>query len=288
MAVNTEWAQRISRLSADFTKSEKRLLDYITNAPHIAAFASLKELCAATELSKPKVIEFYKKLGYTSFTEFREGLLEFYRQHINSYQASTAAFNKIKNMEELLHAAVEVDTNALARISDDISTEDLTYISEEIRKAGQVFICGPGTGYYPAHFLYQRLKRYCVNVHLIGSDLQHIAEDLFPIEAEDLLLIFHYSHEDTLIKNAMDFATDVGAETVLISEHIHHSYVERVDRILYVHRGEIGFKNSMAVPMAFANVLLLALEFVMGNESRQTLKELERKREKYNLSFFYS
>lgn len=285
MAVKTDWAQRVSRVSQELTRIESELLDYITRNPQFAAFFSLKELCESTGISKPKVIDFYKKLQYTNFKEFRDGILEFYEQHINSYQASSATFHKIKTLDELIRTAVEVDVNALSRIPGQISTEDLAYVSRSILDAQKVYVYGPGTGYYPAHFLAQRLKRYRIDVHLIAADPQHLAEELFPIGQDDLLLIYHYFHEEQNVLNVMDFARDAGANTIMVSEHIHHSFVERADRILYVNRGEIGFKNSMAVPMAFTNLLLLALELTEGEASQETLKELERKREAFKLSF---
>ena len=69
---------------------------------------------------------------------------------------------------------------------------------------------------------------------------------------------------------------------MLVSATIHPSYVEESDEFLHVPRGELHFKNSMAVPMAFANLLLLALEIARGEDVRERLKNLETAREAWN------
>ena len=48
--------------------------------------------------------------------------------------------------------------------------------------------------------------------------------------------------------------------------------------MIYVNRGDIEFKNSMAVPMNFANLLLLAVELSGGDKLKEKLKELENRR----------
>ena len=83
MAVDTDWAQRLSKVSESFTKSEKEIVEYIRQSPHETAFHSLKELCKKINISKPTVIEFYKKLKYSNYQDFRAGMMSFYEHHID-------------------------------------------------------------------------------------------------------------------------------------------------------------------------------------------------------------
>jgi DNA-binding MurR/RpiR family transcriptional regulator len=62
--------------------------------------------------------------------------------------------------------------------------------------------------------------------------------------------------------------------------------VNSADSVIVVNRGEINFKNSMAVPMAFANLLILTIELIGGERIQADLMEIEEKREKFGLSYF--
>lgn len=285
MAVNTEWAERVGRASSSFTRTETLLMDYLAQFPHEAAFMSLKELCEASGISKPVVIEFYRKLGYDSFKEFRGGLQSFYAQGIDSYRASTITFRSISTIEELIENAIEIDARSLRRLASYLSKEELESLAGGLLEADRLYLYGPGTGFYPAHYLHERLKRYRLDVHLVGNDLQHLAEELFPLKSGDLLLVFDYLPKKTILERVLSFASDAGARTILIADQVDVRLVNRADTVVVVNRGEINFKNSMAVPMAFANLLLLTVELLGAETVQSELKGIEEKREKYGLSY---
>ncbi len=269
-----------------FTRSEAVLMEFVTSFPHQAAFMSLKDLCQATHTSKPKVIEFYKKLGYTGYKNFLEGVKGFYEHHIDSYRASTITFKKIKSIDELLQAAIQIDIKALSRMAGYISTDDLLQSARSILDAERIYIFSPGTGYYPGHFLYERLKRYRLDTHLVGNDAQHLAEEIYPMDKNDLLLVFHYFPESKIFEGVMRLAKDAGATVILITGSIYLNLVSLSNKVLFINRGDIEFKNSMAVPMTFANLLLLTVELLGGEDVKKELKYLEEKRDRYALAYF--
>ncbi|NOY07270.1 MAG: MurR/RpiR family transcriptional regulator [Spirochaetes bacterium] len=285
MSIDTEWAVRVSKASSVLTKSDRLILSFITSNPQDAAFLSLKGLTEKTGTSKPTVIEFYKKLGYTSFKEFLTGVRNFYEHHIDSYRASSIIFKKVQNFSDLIASLIETEIHSIMRLKNCISEDDLSFLSNLILTSGRVYIFGPGTGYYPAHFLFERLKRYKIDVHFVENNIQHIAEELYPVNNDDLLLVFNYLPEPAVVEKVMHYSRDAGASVVLITGSIYLSLASYSDRVIYINRGEIEFKNSMAVPMAFANLVLLAVELAGGEMINSYLKDLEEKREEYKLLF---
>ncbi len=285
MAIDTEWAFKVSEAQKTFKKSDRVILNFITQYPQEAAFLSLKELTERTGTSKPTVIEFYKKLGYSSYKEFLSGVKSFYEHHIDSYKASTIIFKKIRSVGELIKSAIEIEIKSISRLKEYITEEDLIFISDVIFESKKIFLFGPGTGIYPTHFLYERLKRYRFDVHLIGKDIQHLADELYPMSEEDLFFVFNYSTEPILVERAMAFAKNRKARVILITGSMYLSLASFADRVIYINRGDIEFKNSMAVPMSFANILLLTVELRGGKDFREHLRKLEEEREKFKLSF---
>jgi len=281
MSTIEEWGKRVANPTTQLTHLEQNLLSYINDHPHEAAFMSLKELCEETAVSKPKVIDLYRKLGYENFRSFRESIQRFYAHHIDAYRSSRTTFRQITTQEELITAAREADTQALARMSEYITEEDFELMARSLLDAESLYILGPSTGHYPAHYLYQRLKRYRLNTHLVGTDVQHTLEDIFAITGKDLLLVFHYFPEPETTYNVMKFSKDAGARVFVVTDTMIVGLAETADRIFFVERGSMGFKNSMAVPMHFVNLLILTLEFIGGTPFQEQLRELEEKRVRY-------
>ena len=281
MAADTDWAQRLSKASKSFTKSEREIAEYIRQSPHEAAFFSLKELCLKIDTSKPTAIEFYKKLGYSNYQDFRAGMMSFYEHHIDSYKASSRIFSKISSFSELIHAAIETDIKSLNLFSNHFSEEELKYTAQKILSANTVYLFGPGTGFYPAHYLHQRFKRYKLNVQLIGEDSSNVVDALFPASSKDLLISFMYMNDTKSFIKTLNSVQKSGIELIIVTGTVDPALAEVSDKLIYVNRGDIEFKNSMAVPMNFANLLLLAVELTGGETVKDNLKDLEDRREEF-------
>ncbi len=276
---NLDWLDRLRRFENNLSRAESDLLRYVNANPEKVSLLTQKELSATADVSKPVVISLFRKLGYTTHREFQHSVEEFFSTHIDSYRASQHIRNQFETLEELISEAIQVDTRSLERLSQSLSPGTLGALVEALTSHERVWIIGPGTAMYPAHYLSQRLRRYRITSVLIGQDSSHHLDELFPVTDRDLLLVFHYTDRDEWLLPVLKFAGNRGAFRMLISATIHPSYVEESDEFLHVPRGELHFKNSMAVPMAFANLLLLALEIARGEDAREHLKNLEKARD---------
>jgi len=282
MDVKLDWLDRLRRFENDLSRAESDLLRYVNANPEKVSLLTQRELAVAADVSKPVVISLFRKLGYSTHKEFQHSVEEFFSTHIDSYRASQHIRNQFETLEELISEAIQVDTRSLERLSQSLSPGTLGAMVEAITGHERVWIIGPGTAMYPAHYLSQRLRRYQIASVLIGQDSSHHLDELFPITDRDLLLVFHYTDRDEWLLPVLKFAGNRGALRMLVSATIHPSYVEESDEFIHVPRGELHFKNSMAVPMAFANLLLLALEIARGEDVRERLKNLETAREAWN------
>jgi len=279
MNIKLDWLDRLRRFESHLSRAESDLLRYVNTNPEKVSLLTQKELAAAADVSKPVVISFFRKLGYQTHRDFQHSVEEFFSTHIDSYRASQHIGNQFETLEELITEAVKVDTRSLERLSHSLSPTILKTLVDALTGHERIWVIGPGAAMYPAHYLSQRLRRYQIASILIGQDSTHHLDELFPISDRDLLLVFHYTNRDDWLLPVLKFAGKRGALRVLVSATIHPSYVGESDEFIHVPRGELHFKNSMAVPMAFANLLLLALEIDQGEEVRERLKMLETTRD---------
>ena len=79
----------------------------------------------------------------------------------------------------------------------------------------------------------------------------------------------------------LDSVKKTDIEIITVTGTVDPVLAEISDRLIYVNRGDIEFKNSMAVPMNFANLLLLAVELAGGETLKNNLKKLEERRDEF-------
>lgn len=270
--------KRIDHARGHLTRLEQSLLDFVNGNPEKVVLLSQKDFLSRARVSKPILISLFRKLGYSDYRSFQAGVEQFFSTHIDSFRASRDLHERVRTIPELIDQAVHVDAQALGRLLATVPEETLRVFAEKARAARTVYVAGMGTGYYPAHYLAQRLRRYRIVTVLVSRDSGHSPDELFPLSSEDLLVAFGYTQDDSWLFPLLRFCRDRRAPSFLVTATIHPDYVGSCSYHVHVPRGEVRFKNSMAVPMAFANMLLLAFEVVHGDCAEEELQLLEETR----------
>ncbi len=277
-----QWVEKLREGESLLTRTESDFVDFVNRYPEKVTCGTLKELAKDADISKPVMINCYKKLGYSSYRSFQTAVEEFFSSQIDSLLASQQMQNRVRSADKLLREAIEVDRRALERLSSTISTADLKAIASWIHNGRTVYLMGEGTGHYPAHYLSQRLRRYGVEAVLIDQDFRHVPDLLHPAGDMDLILLFHYSDRDDWLKSVLHLIASSSMRCLLFSGTIHPNYYAIPGAVYHIPRGEIGFKNSMAVPMHFANQILLFFEILFKEEVEDHLTKLETSRQIWN------
>ncbi|PID91928.1 MAG: RpiR family transcriptional regulator [Bacteroidetes bacterium] len=273
--MDTEWSDRVNRYRDELSRAETDFLQYVNANPEHAAFSSQRDLAEFSGISKPVIISFFRKLGYDDFRTFQESVESFFSTHIDSYRAAQDVQKHVSSVEELVEHAYDVDMRSLDRMRSSLPADFLSTFIRRVADAPSVYVSGVSTGFYPAHYIAQRLKRYRKPSILLSQDMSHYVDELHPLEENSVLIVFHYSDNDDYLYPLLRFARKRGAWSMLAADTIHPDYVAESHTFIHVPRGELGFKNSMANPMTFANLLLLAIEVEMGDVVRKELQELE-------------
>ncbi len=276
--MSNDWVDRLRTYQESLTRAERLLVDYVNEHPDLAVHMTQRNLAEESGVSKPVIISCFRKLGFETFHGFQTSIERFFATQIDSLVASRRVQERVTTLDSLVREAGSVDVRAIERLMQALDVALLEQIARRIHAARTVFVMGPSTGRYPAHYLAQRLPRYGKTALLVPQDMRHVPDMLHVVTDEDALVLFHYSDDDQWLSQALDPRNKSDTWTVLISAVIHPTYVDASDAFVHVPRGEMEFKNSMAVPMHFANLLLLTYELLFRDEVDAELSQLESTR----------
>lgn len=280
--MGTDWLERLQAGECELSRTERDLVSYINNHPEFAVSLTQLKLAEAAGVSKPVVISCFRKLGFDDYRSFQNSVEQFFSTQIDALRASERMQDRVHSVEELIHEAAAVDIRSLQRLERSISAQTLNDLASRCFSARTLYFFGEGTGYYPAHYLAQRLRRYGRQALMVTQDPSHRPDLLHPMGSDDALFLFHYSDNDAWLWPLLDLARKRSVWTLLVSATIHPDYVAGASCFLHVPRGEFQFKNSIAVPMHFANLILLACELIYRNEVKEQLTALESTRGAWN------
>ena len=275
------WAERLSEGRSSLTRREVDIIEFISARPLDACFLKQSELCAQVGVSKPVVISCFRRLGYADYQEFLEGIRGFYAGQIDSAQASSAALKDVADSGALVSLALEVEAATIETLRRQLVPAQIEALAGAILSAGSLYLFAEGSGFEPAHYLFQRLRRCGLPALLVGSDRPHLLDDIGPLGPGDLFLTFFYTQDRPVVEELFDLVRSRGARTALVTGSPDPTLYSRSDFHLFVPRGRWNFKNSMAGPIIFAQILLLTVEFLGGTELQERLRKLESVRKDF-------
>lgn len=277
-----DWRTLIEASSSDFTKVEAELVEYINLHPERLCANTLNDFSLHSGYSKPLIIRCFRKLGLEDYRSLQSRVEAFFSSQLDALNATRLVHKKAHNTEQLIREAIAVDQRSIERCAQTIDPKKLEHLVTFIEQASKIFVVGAGTGSFPAHYLAQRLIRYGLSTIALESGIETFPDRLMGASPKDLLVLFHYSDDDGWLSPYLSFAREREINVVLVSGTIHPDYIGSSREFFHIPRGELQFKNSMAVPMFFANLILLEYELIFQEKSETNLEELARSRQLWN------
>lgn len=126
------YIDKVESIYPSFTKSEKKIADYVEKFGEKVVFMSLKDLSDEARVGEATVVRFYKKIGYSGFQDMK---LDLVKEDFNG------KYDKSENFIE------EIATNYRSIIDSTISFLDLGKIKtfvDKIKQSKNIFIYGVG------------------------------------------------------------------------------------------------------------------------------------------------
>src|SRR5690606_8135858 len=120
-----------------FSKTEKKIADYILTHAELVPTMTTKELAANAKVSEASVIRFAKAIGISSFKAFKIALA----QNLVETEEYITDFSIIKKKDspyELFQKVVHVNKGAIELLSSSIEKKELDQAVEVLKKARKI------------------------------------------------------------------------------------------------------------------------------------------------------
>lgn len=129
----------------DFTKSERKIIDFILTHKNEAQYFSITDLSHACKISVSTISVFCRKLGADGFNDFK---LELAKATMPQVAASSpSAFGEIQaedTLEQVFEKTYNANQEALAKTFQKLDQAAVSQAVDMLKAAGQVLCLGQG------------------------------------------------------------------------------------------------------------------------------------------------
>ncbi|GAA0437780.1 MAG: MurR/RpiR family transcriptional regulator [Bacillota bacterium] len=230
------------------SKTEKKIADYIIHHSETLLNIHIQELADRINVSIATITRFCKKIGATSFVEFKILLRDAVEETLETH-------NAVEKVDQIYHSVIK-STNSLTSIQKYETACDWIVSSKAIH------IYGLGSSGLSAQELKLRLARmgFTVDTHTDSHDMIINASIL---TSEDLVIAISSSGKTQEVIDGVKLAQKNNAKIIAVTNFSKTKLANSSDLILYTSNlktyQEIGFMNSQLSILLSLDILSMLL-----------------------------
>lgn len=210
----TNLLYKIDKQYPDFTKSEKKIADFILNAPHKIIDMSVQDLALAIDTSTASIVRFSRKVTGKGFQELKIALSRYLPEDTTNNTHLELVANE--SVDTLKSKMLSRATDTMNFVATHIDAKSIDEICHVIKQARNIFIFGYGASFVIATDLYQKLSRIGLNVRLVQETHLFITT-LATHDNQDCIIFITNQGSHSELRSMASVASDYNIPIITIS-----------------------------------------------------------------------
>jgi DNA-binding MurR/RpiR family transcriptional regulator len=247
----------IRQAQANLTASDRRLADALLADPAHVSYLSANEAAKRAGVHPTSAVRFARKLGYRDYSDLRDHL----RNTVMGSNGAPAQRMEARlaraNRLGAIHTVIDSDIRALQRLPQQVTDQQISTFVRAVMRANSVLVCGIGYAGILASYLALRMRRS--GYPAIGLDrIDWRSEDeIAATKKGGLIICIAFRQTEKAMTAIISKAKALGMKTALITDSALTE--SSPDLTLAADRGGQGEAETLAVPMALCNAIILEL-----------------------------
>lgn len=256
-----------------FSKSDHKLIQYLLRNEEQLQYITSEELSSHTGISPATVSRFWKKIGFQNLKDLK------IKQRIqDTASPSTRLASALKRFEETASITEDLKLhfgNNIEKTLDRMDPALPTRATALLLQAQHVYIFAPDASCGLASIFCYRARRLGIQPVLLEGG-SAIYEYMINITANDLVLIFSFSHLLRETRILLDLCQKINCPVILFTDLFSTREGAPSRLTFYCYRGEPNEYHSMTVPLLILDLIILNLMQASKNSlsSSHYLEEL--------------
>ncbi len=243
-----------------FTKSEKKVADYILNSKKSdITRITISELAANCGVSEATIVRYVKKVGFESFQDFKLNLaLDNDDEVVEDEKDITISQND--SPQDILRKTKVGFLQSIENTNAIIDMNKFLQAANFIRSAKKIEIYGVGSSSAVGKILQYKLTRLGFPAYAI-EDPHMQAISAATLDLGDLAFGISQSGSTKDTVDSLAIAKKHGATTICLTEHVNSPITKYADVVLEIYSGENPVKTSAGRSIL---VQVFAVELLSG------------------------
>ena len=266
-----------------FSKGQKRIANYILDHYDKAAYMTASKMGALVGVSESTVVRFAIELGFEGYPEMQKSLQELIRMKLTSVQRVEVT-NSLIGEGDVLEKILMSDAEKIRRTLEEVDREAFDAAVDKIVAADKIYIIGVRSSSSLAGFLNFNFRMMFDNVKFVqttsGSEM---FEEIMGMGKQDVMIAISFPRYSKRIINAVDYAKNVGADVVTITDSGMSPIARQANQLLIAQSDMVSFVDSLVAPLSIINAIIVAVARKKQDDLTVRLHRLEEIWDEYDV-----
>ncbi len=281
--MNNDILALLQEKAPEFSKGQKRIAKYITEAYDKAAFLTANKLGKTVGVSESTVVRFAVDLGFDGYPSMQKAMQEMVLNRLTSVQRIEVASDRYGD-QDVISTVLHSDMEKLRQTGETVSREDFQNAVNAILKAKRIYILGVRSVAPLANFLGYYLNYMFNNVHVIsGSSAGEMFERIVGVTSEDVVIAFSFPRYSASTTKGARYCRSAGAVVIGFTDTALSPLGQVSDYVLLAKSDMVSLVDSLVAPLSLVNALIVAVAAKREKELSRTFANLERIWDEYDV-----
>jgi len=281
--MNDDILSVLQQKAPTFSKGQRVLANYITEAYDKAAFMTASRLGKTVGVSESTVVRFAVELGYDGYPSMQSAMQEMVLNRLTSVQRIEVANDRIGD-QDVVSMVLQSDADKLRQTAELVNRDDFKAAVEKIRKARRIYILGARSAAPLANFLGYYLEFMFNNVRIItASGASEMFEKLIGLDSQDVVVAFSFPRYSAATVKGAQYCRTTGASVIGFTDSRLSPLGQHCDNVIVAKSDMLSLVDTLVAPLSVVNALIVALASGQEQTLSKTFDALEHVWEAYNV-----
>lgn len=264
--------ERVRSYGSGLTRADNAVVQALLADPTAAAFLSGEEIARRAGVHPSSSTRLAKKLGFSGYPALRASLQTELQDDIRPSQRVQASIARASR-STVIADLVAGELDALSAMLRSVGQDSIDEVAAALAAARRVHIFGHGNAVVLVELMHRRLRRFGISTEQLVGNGRDLAELLLGLSSEDVVLAFGFRKASFALPRVLDRARAVGATSILVTDVL-ATITPSPDLTIAASRGDGHRFQSLTVPMAIANAIVLTIAATVPGSSLSSLDQL--------------
>jgi DNA-binding MurR/RpiR family transcriptional regulator len=265
-----------------FSKGQKNIANFLIEHYEKAAFMTAAKLGSEVNVSESTVVRFAIELGFDGYPKLQKALRELIKIRLTASQRMDVSLDHLRE-EDILKSVFHAESERMKTTLQEIDNNIFNKVVEKMVNAKRIYIMGARSSAPLASTMAFYLNMIA-DIRLINTtSMSELFESLLKVSKDDVLIGMSFPRYSKRTIKVLQFVKSRGATTIAITDSQEAPLAKIADISLYARSGMLSFVDSLSAPLCLINALIVAMGMRQKDDVRNSLEQLEKIWEEYDV-----